>query len=248
MSDHRPCAVIPLYDNGGTIADVVREVRAHVRDVIVVDDGSRDRGADTLEPGDGLVVLRHDLNRGKGAAVKTGIAHAQAQSFSHVVQLDADAQHDSADIPRFLRASRCAPDAIIAGERLCTDPVPGSATFGRAFGVFWYRLETGGHPLTDTQCGYRVYPLPMFDRVRVRGDRMDFDVEVLVRAVWAGVEVRGLPTRVRYFPPEERVSGFQPLRDNLRFSWLHFWMTNAFALLSAGRWLGRLWRRLRGRP
>ncbi len=248
MSDHRPCAVIPLYDNGGTISEVVRRVRAHVEDVIVVDDGSCDHGADTVDQGDGVVVLRHERNRGKGAAVKTGLARARELSFTHVVQLDADGQHDPGDIPRFLEASRCAPAAVISGERLCTDPVPGSATFGRHFGVFWYRLETGGHPLTDTQCGYRVYPLAMFDRVRVRGDRMDFDVEVLVRAVWAGVDVRGLPTLVRYFPPEERVSGFQPLRDNLRFSLLHFWMTNAFVLLSVGRWLGRLWRRLRGRP
>lgn len=235
------CALVPLYDNRRTVDPVVCAVREHIPDVIVVDDGSSDGGAETIRPFEGLVVLRHERNRGKGAALKTGFEQARSMGFTHVLQIDADHQHDPDDIPRFLEAARTDPTALIAGERIFDDTVPGSSVFGRRFGVFWYRLETGGHPLTDNQCGYRVYPLSLFERVRVRGDHMDFDSEVLVRAVWAGLPVLGLPTRVRYFPEGERVSGFRPFLDNLRFSILHCWMTNAYVLIRIGRFLRSLW-------
>ena len=227
MSCHGPrfCAIVPFINNHRTVAQVVDKVRAHLPDVIAVDDGSTDGSADTLEPFPGLALLAHEVNRGKGAAVKTGAAEARARGFSHVLQIDADDQHDADDIPRFLEAARERPEAVFAGERIFDEHVPGSSRFGRRFGVFWYRLETGFHPLADTQCGFRVYPLALFDRVRVGGDRMDFDAEVLVRAVWAGLPVIGVATRVRYFPEEERVSHFRPCLDNVLFSSLHCRLT-----------------------
>jgi len=236
------CALIPLHDNGRTVDSVVQRVREYIPDVIVVDDGSSDGGAETIQPFDGLVVLRHERNRGKGAAVKTGVEQARSRGFTHVLQIDADDQHDPDDIPRFLEAARADPTAVIAGERIFDDTVPGTSVFGRRFGVFWYRLETGGHPLTDNQCGFRVYPMALFDRVRVRGNHMEFDSEILVRAVWAGLPVHGLATRVRYFPEGERVSSYRPFLDNLRFSILHCWMTNAYLLMRIGRFLRSLFR------
>jgi len=212
------CAVIPCFNNASTLDSVVSGVRRFVKHVIVVDDGSTDGGVSSVTPFDTLVVRSHEQNRGKGAAVKTGIEQARKLGFTHVLQIDADGQHDLEDIPVFLRAAAEQPDAVIAGERLPDETMPRLSRIGRRFGLFWYRLETGGHGLEDTQCGFRVYPCSLFDRIRVSGNRMDFDVEILVRAVWDRTPVIGVPTRVRYFSGDRRVSHFRPVRDNLLFA------------------------------
>ena len=98
--------------------------------------------------------------------------------------------------------------------------------------MFWWRVETGDRTLTDTQCGYRIYPLEGLPPLEGLGDRMDFDVEILVRAFWRGTPVRGLPTRVRYGGPDVHRSHFRPLRDNLRMTWMH-------TRLCLARWTGR---------
>jgi len=223
-AEFRVCGLVPLFNNGDTVAGVVAALRIHVPTVIVVDDGSTDGGPARLATHpdlSGLILVLHARNRGKGAAVQTGAARARALGFTHVLQMDADAQHDAADIPKFLAASRAEPLAVLAGERLFDENAPGSSRFGRRFGMFWYDLETRHHPLTDTQCGYRVYPLSLFDALPTMGPRMEFDVEVLVRAVWAGLPVRGIPTHVRYGLPGEHRSHFRPFRDNVRMTWLH---------------------------
>ena len=222
---NRYCAVVPVFNNGETVASVVSRVRRHIPEVIVVDDGSTDEGISAIEPFQTLTVMTHEQNRGKGAAVKTGLACARKLGFTHALQIDADDQHDVEDIPRFLEVSSSRPDAVIAGERIFDENTPSSSRIGRRFGMFWYRLETSGHPLADTQCGYRVYPLSLFQRIHPKENRMGFDVEVLVRAVWDETPVLGLETEVRYFPEEQRVTHFRPVLDNLLFSWLHCRLT-----------------------
>jgi len=229
----RVCGLIPLFNHGETVAGVAAALREHLDRVLVVDDGSTDGGADRLPADDpGLVVVRLPVNRGKGAAVKEGLLLARSQGYTHVLQVDADAQHDPADIPRFLEAGRREPGTLWTGERVFDADAPGRSRFGRRFGMFWWRVETGNRTLTDTQCGYRLYPLDGLPPLEVLGDRMDFDVEVLVRSLWLGTPVRGIPTRVRYGPPESRRSHFRPFRDNLRMTGMH-------ARLCLARWTGR---------
>lgn len=245
----RYCALIPLFNNRQTIANVVRRVQRHLRDVIVVDDGSLDGGGDTLEPGGGLVTLRHDRNRGKGAAVKTGADRAREMGFTHVVQIDADGQHDTDDVPRFVEASQQEPDAVIVGERTYReeDDVPGSSLFGRRFSAMWYRIETGDSRPDDTQCGFRVYPLRRLDLRSALGNRMEFDHEILVRARWRGLVLQPVSTQVRYFSGDERVTSFRPFWDNLRFSVMHCLLTNLGVLWRVGRLFAAVRDRLRGR-
>src|ERR1700722_16663218 len=141
----RPCVLIPTYDNEATLEGVVRRAREHVTDVIVVDDGSHDAAravAQKLHEA-GLADVRfHDKNRGKGAAMLTGLEAAHERGFSHAVQIDADGQHDPADIPRFLEASRTDPRALVMGQPIFDASAPRHRLWARQVSVFWCRVET----------------------------------------------------------------------------------------------------------
>jgi polyprenyl-phospho-N-acetylgalactosaminyl synthase len=221
----RPCAVIPTYDNPMTIGRVVAEVRRHLQDVVVVDDGSSAAGragVDAVERDGTARVVRRARNGGKGAAVKTGFEAAHELGFTHALQIDADGQHDTADIPRFLALAAERPEAAVLGHPVFDDSTPRGRRAAHALTNFWTRVETAGPAITDPQCGYRVYPLAAACAVAAGADHMDFDIEIAVRLVWAGVPIVNVPTRVRYLPPAEGgVSHFRLFRDNVAISWMH---------------------------
>ncbi|HET8734011.1 MAG TPA: glycosyltransferase family 2 protein [Anaeromyxobacteraceae bacterium] len=233
----RACAVVPTYDNPLTVERVVEAVGRHVP-VLVVDDGSAAPARavlDALAARGAATVLRHDRNRGKGAAVKTGLSAARERGFTHALQVDADGQHDLADVPRFLEAARDAPEALVLGEPLFDASAPAGRLRGRKVSIFWATLETGGRVIADPLCGFRVYPVEAALRAGTRGDRMDFDAEIAVRMVWGGSPVVNLPTRVRYLAPEEGgVSHFRMFRDNVRISWAHARLCTLGVLRLAG--------------
>jgi len=239
----KACAVIPAYRNPATVADVVRRTRAHLADVIVVDDGSGDAtGAEARAAG--ARVVEHAFNRGKGEALATGLRAAWQAGFSHMVTLDADGQHYPEDVPALLDAARAAPGAIVVGARpmAVAANVPGASRFGRAFSNFWIRVETGAR-VEDSQSGFRVYPVAPTLALPVRGRRYDWEVEVLVRGVWAGMPVANVPIEVWYPPAAERISHFRKFRDNVRISWLNVILV-ATLVLSPALWI----RRFRGAP
>src|SRR5262249_20925274 len=158
----QPCAVIPTYDNPATVRAVVEAVRAHVADVVVVDDGSGAAGRAAVDAitRSGLAHLeRHARNAGKGAAVKSGFTAAQRLGATHVLQVDADGQHDLGDVPRFLAEARAHPDALILGRPVFDATQPRSRAFARQLSIFWVSVETGGRAIADPQCGFPVYPL-----------------------------------------------------------------------------------------
>jgi len=116
---------------------------------------------------------------------------------------------------------------------------PRSRAFARQLSIFWVSVETGSRAIADPQCGFRVYPLAAAIAANARGDHMEFDLELPVRMVWAGIPVRNLPTRVRYLSADEGgVSHFHVVRDTARISWLHI----RLALTAAGRRMfERIW-------
>ncbi len=188
--------------------------------VLVVNDGSTDGGPDTLE---GLPVERLDFahNQGKGAAIRAGAQWAAGRGYSHIVTVDADGQHNPAEIPRLLEAARLDPGSIVLGMRDFTGSgAPGSSRFGRSFSNFWVRV-CSGHRVGDSQNGFRVYPVEALERLGCRTDRYNFEIEVLVRGLWAGLRVVDVPISVRYFAGDERVSHFRPWVDNARISWTY---------------------------
>ncbi len=224
MSDFRPVAVVPTYNNVRTIRGVVEALRRMLPDVIVVDDGSDPATRDAvraLETDELARTIRRDTNGGKGAAVKTGLTVARELGFTHALQVDADGQHELTDVPAFLDAARRSPRALVLGQPVFEQSAPLSRRLGRQITVFWTHLETGGRQIADPMCGFRVYPLEA-GGWQDCGSRMDFDIEVAVRMVWRGTPIINLPTRVKYLSTSEGgLSSFRMLEDNLRIAWLH---------------------------
>jgi hypothetical protein len=142
--------------------------------------------------------------------------------MTHVIQLDADGQHDAADVPRLLEAAQTRPEALVLGTPIFDDSVPWVRLHGRKISQLIVWLETLSTSVRDPLCGFRCIPLaatlPLLDRTRM-GDRMDFDPELVVRLVRAGVPVVNVPTAVRY--PEDGISHFRLVRDNLRIAWAY---------------------------
>ncbi|MEE9385373.1 MAG: glycosyltransferase family 2 protein [Nannocystaceae bacterium] len=233
----RPCAVIPTFDNPKTVRKVAERVRAHISRVFVVDDGSGISGRTQCEALaiDGIAHVERRLqNGGKGAAVKTGFELARRDGFTHVLQVDADAQHDLSVIPRFLAAGSTQPEALVLAHPVYDASAPAARLIARRFTRFWVDLEVGPHRITDAMVGFRLYPLPAAMKAAAAGNRMDFDIEIAVRMVWAGVNVVNLPVAVHYPSRQDGgVSHFQPLRDNLRFVSLHSRLCTLAAVRSA---------------
>ena len=232
----RIAGLVPTYNNPDTITAVVEGLRRFLPDVWVVDDGGGAASAAVLSAleGRGLArVVRRPHNGGKGAAVKTGLAALQAAGFTHALQIDADLQHDVADVGRFIELAQRHPDACILGQPAFDGSAPRGRRIGRQITVAWTHVETLGRVIADPMCGFRVYPIAPSLEARVRGDAMDFDPEIAVALAWRGCPVINVPTRVRYH--ENGVSHFRLGRDNLLISWMHTRLV--FALLA------RIWRR-----
>jgi glycosyltransferase involved in cell wall biosynthesis len=221
----RTCAVIPTFNNPVTIAGVVADVRRHLDDVLIVDDGSHDEGRRALDElaGKGVArVLRRERNGGKGAAVKTGLRAAHELGFSHALQIDADGQHDTADIPKFLARAAERPQAAVLGHPVYDETMPRGRRAAHGLTNFMVFLQTGGRVIVDPQCGFRVYPIAPALEVAARGDRMSFDIEIAVRLVWAGIPIVNVPTGVRYLSRADGgTSHFRPVRDNVAITLLH---------------------------
>ena len=219
--------VIPVYEHGRAIGPLLQRLLPHGVPVLLVDDGSGPECAAVLralaaaEPAR-VSLLRLDENQGKGGAVVAGLREAARRGATHVLQIDADGQHDAADVPAFLAEARAHPEAVVNGRPVYDASVPRGRLIGRYATHVWVWINTLSFEIADSMCGFRVYPLAptiaLLDRVRI-GRRMDFDTDVLVRLSWAGVRVRNLPTRVTY--PEDGVSHFDLWRDNVRISLMH---------------------------
>jgi len=217
----KPCALIPTYNNARTLEATVLGARAQLPGVIVVDDGSTDGTREILDGlagTEGITVLRHGKNRGKGAALRTGFLHAQEAGYSHAIAMDSDGQHLPGEIPRVLAA--CGDGLVIGKRDLTADGGYRRSRFGVKNSNFWVWVATGRR-LPDTQSGFRAYPLDDVGKLRLVSTGYDLEIEVLVKAAWTGVAIESVPIRVLYPPREERVSHMRPVRDFLRIGRLN---------------------------
>ncbi len=222
----RVCAVIPVYDHEAAVGTVIDALLAAGLPCIMVDDGSGPACAAVLDrlaaTRPDTTLVRRAVNGGKGAAVADGLRAALACGYSHAVQVDADGQHDLADLPAFLAASRDTPDALVCGWPQFDASMPRLRYYSRYLTHVFVWLNTLSFAIRDSMCGFRAYPLAatvaMIDAERP-GLRMDFDIEVLVRLYWRGVPMRWIATRVTY--PIDGVSHFRLLLDNALITRVH---------------------------
>jgi predicted LPLAT superfamily acyltransferase len=218
----KPCAVVPVYNHHTSLSRIVAALKAEGLPVILVDDGSDVVTKSSLAAlaGPGVEVLTQPHNSGKGAAMLTGLAHAAAQGYTHALQVDADGQHDLGDVPAMLKLAQEHPYHLISGTPKYDESVPKIRLYGRYLTHVLVWIVTLSFTLKDSMCGFRVYPIEPVLKLRSKiGPRMDFDTDAMVRLYWADTESLFLPTRVHY--PEDGVSHYRMLRDNLRMLSLH---------------------------
>jgi glycosyltransferase involved in cell wall biosynthesis len=222
----RPCAIIPTRNHYERLAGVVAGLRGMDLPIFIVDDGSAPAARDVIaafdDPAEHVAVMRRPVNGGKGAAMMTGFRRAIAEGFTHALQIDADGQHDPDQAADFLATSRARPEAVVSGGAVYDDSVPKTRKYGRYITHVCVWVETMSRDISDSMCGYRLYPLaavaPLLSRGIV-GARMEFDTEIIVHLHWAGVPVIMRPVKVVY--PEGNASNFRMFRDNVRISLMH---------------------------
>jgi len=208
--------IIPVYNHKQNVREVVLACKKLLRPLFVIDDGSTDSTYDRIKEIEDIRILRHRVNRGKGAAILTGMKAATATA-DWAITLDADGQHDPCDALNLIRAIPAGQRPIMVGKRqgMAGADVPWSSRFGRKFSNFWVNMA-GGPLLDDSQSGFRIYPIPETLNLNVSARRFQFEIEVLVKARWQGIPVYEAPVSVNYRPGLKRISHFRPFADFVR--------------------------------
>jgi glycosyltransferase involved in cell wall biosynthesis len=216
-------AVIPAFNEGAGLASIVRAVRPQVHAVVVVDDGSSDDTAVVAERA-GAVVLRHEVNRGKGAAMQTALEWARSTpDIDVLVFLDGDGQHDPVDLPRLVAAVRAGADIVVGSRFLGASNAP----LYRVFGLHVLSASAAigsGIALTDSQSGYRAISRRAIDALRLREPRFGIETEMQFEAARAGLAMTELPIEIRYTGPARRspvAHGISVLIDTVRLTAIH---------------------------
>ena len=213
------CVIVPTYNNSKTLARVLDAVLLQTDEVIVVNDGSTDATSEILKNYPQITQVHFPKNCGKGMALRQGFKKALELDYDYAVTIDSDGQHFATDIPAFVECIQNDGDALLIGSRnMKQEGVPGKSSFGNNFSNFWFWFETGIR-LTDTQSGFRLYPLRLIPKKYVT-NKFEFEIEVIVRSAWKSIPVKNIPIQVLY-DPNERVSHFRPFKDFTRISILN---------------------------
>jgi predicted LPLAT superfamily acyltransferase len=220
------CFVIPIYNHKDTIVQIVDKLQQYQAPIFIIDDGS-DRATqsqlnDIVSKISLVNLIRFERNQGKGAAVMRGLKEAFVAGFTHALQIDADGQHDTQDVRKFLIEAKKSPQALIVGQPIFDASISKTRYYARFITHIWVALETLTLNPLDAMCGFRVYPLKetvsLFNKIRF-SPRMAFDIEIIVRLYWTGVTIVRLSTQVIY--PEKNISNFDLIKDNYHISKTH---------------------------
>ena len=221
INNYKIAVLIPTYNNCSTIKKVINDVQKYIQNIIVINDGSTDSTIEILQSIRGIELISFQRNCGKGCALKAGIKRAYELNYSHVITFDSDGQHIAVDIPQLIEKIYEEPDVLWVGNR--TLPYdkgyapPRRSSFGRKFGRFWYKFNTG-IALNDTQSGFRAYPLSSIISISCKGERYEYEQEILIKAAWNDIPVKEVPIRLYYPSKKNSISHFRPIRDFLRIS------------------------------
>ncbi len=223
----KTCIIVPVYNHEDAIFHLLAKLKLYDLPCILINDGSSSSCTQLLTDCARLesmwiTLLNRPENGGKGCAVMDGFKEAIGRGFSHAIQIDADGQHDFNDIPKFLEASRLSPQSLILGAPVFDETVPKGRFYGRKFTNMWIWINTLSFAIHDGMCGFRLYPLTAVEQLINKtsiAERMDFDIDIIVRLYWQGVDIINIPTSVKY--PYDGVSHFNLWHDNLMISKTH---------------------------
>ncbi|MBU2711258.1 glycosyltransferase family 2 protein [Zooshikella harenae] len=240
----RPCIIIPIYNHGETIKQVIDGLTPLNLRVIVVDDGSDLSTQNALKKlviqNEFVSVIRLDENKGKGAAIIRAISQAYIEGFSHALQIDADGQHHLPDAAKLLKKAAEFPEALITGIPIYDNNVPKVRFYARYLTHFWVWLETLSFAIKDSMIGFRVYPVDstmnVINQYRLPY-RMAFDTEIMVRLFWEGIPVYSIPTPITY--PKQGKSHFKMFWDNAGLTIMHTRLVCGMLLRLPKRILGK---------
>ncbi len=218
------CVLIPTYNNAKTIEGVIQSTLQYCDEVIIVNDGCTDNTADIIAKYPQLIVITHEVNKGKGVGLRNGFAKAAELEFDYAISIDSDGQHFPKDFIVFLDKVEKKPGSLIIGARnMDVANVPTKSNFGKKFSNFWFWAETG-ISLPDTQSGFRLYPVQRLKKIWLFTTKFELEIEVIVKAAWRGIPVTSVPVSVYYAPEGERVSHFMPGKDSTRISFLNTYL------------------------
>jgi glycosyltransferase involved in cell wall biosynthesis len=209
------CALIPALNEENTIGRVVAEVRPHVQEVLVVDDGSTDTTSARAREAGGRVI-RHEGNRGKGRAVRTGVSAILGESFTHVLLLDGDFQHSPADVPKLLAAARSGSDFVIGERPFDRDAMPRARYYSNTIGSAILSRFIGAS-VADSQSGFRLIATDLLRRVTLTARGYEVETEMLIKLARAGARIARVPVRLSY---EGATSKLRPVRDTTKTCFL----------------------------
>lgn len=212
-TEPRGCALIPAYLEERRICRVVQDALHYLQPVVVIDDGSPDQTAAAAAAA-GAMVIKHEKNLGKGAALNTGFAYAVKHKFDYVITMDADGQHAPDDIPGFIEAFRRTGVPALVGSRMA-DP-KGMPLVRKLTNIFmsWYLSRQMGQYVPDTQCGFRLYAAPILPYLATESSRYAAESETLLRAAAQNIKIGSVPIQVIY---RDEKSKIRPVRDTIRF-------------------------------
>ncbi len=216
------CIVIPAYNAAATIAPVLEEIVTLGYPVLVIDDGSSDGTADLVSGAD-VTCIRHQSNRGKGAALRTGFRYALEEGFKGIVTIDSDGQHDPSAIPYLAEcAAERKLDILIASRATQFEEMAGLRSSWNRFGVWCMKMRTG-FEITDSQSGFRYYTARLLRNVDLEAEGYDLEMEVLMKAWRSGYAIGSVPVAARVADGRS-TSHFRPVRDtwNICMTFLKF--------------------------
>lgn len=217
------CVIIPTYNNDKTLKRVIDGVLQYTTHIIIVNDGCTDSTPEILKKYPQTTQIHFKQNKGKGVGLRTAFKKAYDLGYDYAITIDSDGQHYPDDIPVFITALEKNGHSLLIGSRnMDQDGIPKGSSFGNKFSNFWYWAETG-IKLTDTQSGYRLYPLKEMNTIPFKTTKFEFEIENIVKASWHGVLVKNVPVKVLY-DMEERVTHFRPYKDFLRITVLNTWL------------------------
>jgi glycosyltransferase involved in cell wall biosynthesis len=207
------CVIIPTYNEARAIANIVKKIKQHELDVVVVDDGSYDNTSGIAEDS-GAVVLRNPINEGKGASLIKGFHYALERDFDAVITMDGDGQHIPEEIPYFIRLAKYSDSAVLIGNRMLkVKDMPLIRVFTNKF-MSWFISSLTRQKIPDTQCGFRLIKKEVLKKIRLETRKYETESEIIIKTARLGYKIESVPINTVYNSEKSQIN---PFVDTLRF-------------------------------